>query len=1038
MSLLNTPSVTHFNAPGEIEDLTILAINKRRPACSGLPFARREDALRGTPQDSAFFQSLDGEWKFHWSPDPSGRPADFQQSDFEDAAWDDLPVPSNWQMRGYGVPIYTNITYPFHVDPPRVMGEPDPRYTTHKLRNNVGCYRRCLRAPEAWRGRRVFIQFDGVDSAFFCYLNGTRIGYSQDSRTPAVFEITDHLRWDGDNILAAEVYQFCDGSYLEDQDMWRMSGIFRSVFLWSAAAVTIRDYFVHTSKHDNGDYDLDIDVELEAADTWVQPVTVTAELIGPAGQTLFNNLSHRGDQTQFTLTSHIAQPAEWSAEQPNLYRLLLTLSDAGGNIIEVKTCDVGFRTTEVRDGQLLINGQPVLFKGVNRHEHDPRTGHTVSTESMIRDITLMKRNNINAVRTCHYPNDTRWYALCNRFGLYVIDEANIESHGMGYDERSLAKDPAWRAAHLARVRAMVERDKNQPCIITWSMGNEAGNGINFEAAYRWIKQRDPARPVQYEQACTGASPDVNTDINCPMYATIENIIARANDNTNLPVIQCEYEHTMGNSGGNLADYWLAIEAHRRLQGGYIWDWVDQGIEKTTPDGKATFYAYGGDFGDFPNDSNFCFNGLVTPDRSANPHLHEVRKVYQNITVTAENLAAGTLRLVNKFFFTNLNQFNAAWTLHRDGQTFAEGELGRIDLPPRQQTVIALTLPAMPQPGEYHLTVRFALTHATHWADAGHIVAWDQLQLPNSIRPAVQLDTTAAPQTTEDDNHITVTGSNFSLRISKTTGSLVSLIYHNHEMLHSPLEPYFCKAINDNQRRCKAYEASAVWREAGKNLRIKSVNLHPQQNGPLRITIASTLPVADSDYKLTYEIDHRGRVRVQADYQPGAAVIPLIPRFGFHMALRSVGRQIEWLGRGPHENYSDRKVGAPIGRYQLPLEQFAFNYLRPQDNANREDVRWVRFSDDQKRSLTLHAADTLTFLAWPYTQADLEAAKHPHDLPHRDFVTVQFGSRLHGVGGDNSWGAPTHPQYTIPGNQPHTFTFTLTPGIAPAPGIPGTD
>ncbi|MCC6680114.1 MAG: DUF4981 domain-containing protein [Phycisphaeraceae bacterium] len=1023
--------MTKLHVPGEIEDPSILAINKRSPACSGLLFADREAALRGSPQDSVFFHSLDGTWKFHWSPDPSGRPAEFQQSDFDDAAWDDIPVPSNWQMRGYGTPIYTNITYPFHVDPPRVMTEPDPRYTTFKMRNNVGCYRRRLRAPDAWRGRRVFIQFDGVDSAFFCYLNGSRIGYSQDSRTPAVFEITDLLRWDQDNILAAEVYQFCDGSYLEDQDMWRMSGIFRSVFLWSAAAVTIRDYFVRTRKHDNGDYDLDIDIELEAADSWVQPVTVTAELIGPDNQTLCNDLSHQGDQTHFTLTRHIAQPAQWSAEQPYLYRLLLTLSDADGNIIEIKTCDVGFRTTEVHDGQLLINGQPVLFKGVNRHEHDPRNGHVVSLESMIRDITLMKRNNINAVRTCHYPNDTRWYALCNRFGLYVIDEANIESHGMGYDERSLAKDPAWQEAHLARVRAMVERDKNQPCIVVWSMGNEAGNGINFEAAYHWLKQRDPSRPVQYEQACKHA----NTDIDCPMYATIDDIIARANDDRNRPVIQCEYEHTMGNSGGNFADYWIAIEAHRRLQGGYIWDWVDQGIEKTTPDGNATFYAYGGDFGDFPNDGNFCFNGLVAPDRSPHPHIHEVRKVHQNISVTAENLAAGSIRIANKFFFTNLNQFNASWTLHRDGETFAEGELGRIDLSPRQQTVITLALPQMPQPGEYHLTVRFALTHATNWADADHIVAWDQLTLPNSIRRAVQLDTTAAPQTTEDGHHITVVGQAFRLRISRTTGSLVSLIYHNREMLHSPLTPYFSKALNDNQRRCKAYEASAVWRNAGDNLRIKSINVQPQQNGPLRITIESTLPVADSPYTLTYDIDHRGAVRVQADYQPGANDIPLIPRFGFHMALAGVGRDIEWFGRGPHENYSDRKVGAPLGRYQLPLEQFIHHYLRPQDNANRQDVRWVRFSDDHNRSLILHAADTLTFLAWPYTQADLEAARHPHDLPRRDAVTVQFGSQLHGVGGDNSWGAPTHQPYTIPGHQPHTFTFTLSPapGIAPAPG-----
>ena len=572
--------------PPDWENEQVFGRNKEAPSIAAPVYPHEEAAVAGQRATNPWFQSLNGPWKFHWSPDPDQRPTDFYRDDFDVTGWHEVAVPGNWQRQGYDIPLYSNIPYPFQKDPPRVMGEPPRNYTTYAQRNPVGSYRRTFELPPGWQERQVFLQFDGVDSAYYVWVNGQQVGYSEDSRTPALFNVTKYVR-PGANDVAVEVYRYSDGSYLEDQDFWRLSGIFRDVFLWSTADQHVRDFFVHTDL--DGEYrhaSLQVDVDAVNYSTSAANCSVDVKLLGRQREVVAETTIppfELDPNSQRHLQSSVVRlddPAKWTAETPNLYTIVLILENSQGQVLEARSHQIGFRKVEIRDGQLLVNGQAVYMKGVNRHEHDPVTGHTLSTESMVRDIRLMKQFNINAVRTAHYPNDSRWYNLCDEYGLYVIDEANIESHGMGYGPESLAKAPTWKGAHLDRVQRLVERDKNHPSVIIWSMGNEAGNGDNFQACYDWIKQRDPSRPVHYERA----ELDNNTDIYCPMYARIEQLVSYASQPQRRPLILCEYAHAMGNSVGNLQDYWDVIERHSQLQGGFIWDWVDQGFLTNVPQG----------------------------------------------------------------------------------------------------------------------------------------------------------------------------------------------------------------------------------------------------------------------------------------------------------------------------------------------------------------------------------------------------------------------------------------------------------------------
>lgn len=1020
------------NAP-DWENQQVFGINKQPARVSSLPHADRAAALSEDSAGDAWQESLNGLWKFSWAPDPDHRPVDFYRPTYDVSQWKDIKVPGNWQTQGYGVPVYTNITYPFKADPPRVMGEPPESYTSFKQRNPVGSYRRAFTVPKEWNGRRVFIQFNGVDSAFYLWVNGRKVGYSEDSRTPAIFDITSHIDR-SENVLAVEVYRYSDGSYFEDQDMWRLSGIFRDVFLWTTGNLTIRDFFVHADldkEFENGLLTVDLEIENRADRAGV--CAVDGQLLDPAGDvaaefTVKDIKAAPGKTVKASSPTVVVQkPRKWTAETPNVYTVLLTLKDDANKTVECQQCLVGFRHVEISDGQLLVNGQPIYLKGVNRHEHDPETGHQVTVASMIEDIRLMKQSNINAVRTCHYPNERAWYDLCDKYGLYVISEANIESHGMGYDAASLAKDPSWQAAHLDRTERMVETHKNHPSIIIWSLGNEAGNGVNFEATYEWTKRRDPSRPVQYERAEEAA----NTDIVCPMYTEIGEIVKYATTpGKTRPLILCEYAHGMGNSEGNLQDYWTAIESNRLLQGGFIWDWVDQGLNKLQPNGSGkTFFAYGGDFGDAPTDFNFCINGLVQPNRVPNPHLWEVKKVYQNVKVTPVDESNARFRVTNKFFFTNLKQFDCEWVLRVDGKEVESGSLGQLDVGPRQSIEIANPATVVGE-GERILSFYFKLPAAAAWADRGHVLAWDQYILGKASGESVveASGSNDAPEVQQTGDRITIRAGRVSVAIDRKTGAMVSYKLGDREMLAGPLTMSFFKVPNDNQRAQDIWRKDwGSWINAAKQLTLKSIETE-KAGRAAAVRAVLGVPVGEgSTVQVSYLVHPDGSVQTDASYVPGTGNLYLLPRFGMAMAVPRQYDQVQWYGRGPQETYCDRKTGGEIAIYQSTVDRMWFPYVRAQDTGNRTDTRWVSIADDQNQGIRVVANDEpISFSTLPFTLDDLLTARHPYELPRREFNIIFIDTKLHGVGGDNSWAARTHPEYTLPGDKPYRLSFRIEP------------
>ncbi len=722
----------------------------------------------------------------------------------------------------------------------------------------------------------------------------------------------------------------------------------------------------------------------------------------------------------------VSNPMKWTAETPRLYRLVLTLQDAEKKTLECRSHLVGFRKIEVLDGQLLVNGQAIDIKGVNRHEHDPDTGHTVSVASMVRDIQMMKQNNMNTVRTSHYPNDPRFYDLCDQLGLYVIDEANIESHGYGWgpNGNKLAKEKRWVKAHLERTKALVERDKNHPSVIIWSLGNEGGNGVCFIATYNWIKQRDPSRPVQYEQA----SEMENTDIVCPMYMKIPQMIKYA-ERTDItrPLIQSEYAHAMGNSVGNLQDYWDVIEKYPALQGGCIWDWVDQGLRTPVPsaNSSATYFAYGGDFGDQPNDGDFCCNGLVRPDRQPHPHLWEVKKVYQNIKVTAEDLAAKTVHVENKFYFTNLNQFDCQWMVRTNGEITEQGTIGRLDIPPRSSQVVSIPWTDPATPVESLVTVAFTIPEQNDWADKGHVVAWDQLPFSTEV-PTTPLQA-GLVKVEESELAIVASGPDFRWEFDKTKGDLISIQSHGKELLVQPLRPNFYKVPNSNQRANDIWiKDFGYWLEAAESRQVTSSSVTSNEEGT-KIQFHLALPAADkTTIVLTYELSPTGSFDVTMDVDPKQERRkPLLPRVGMVMAVPKSMNHVTWYGRGPHETYCDRLTSGEVAIYEKSVDELWHPYLRPQDTGNHCDTRWFTIGDQATQRIRIsQLGELLSFSALPFTLAELAAATHPYEVPRDDFNMIFIDYKLHGVGGDNSWGDRTHAPYTLPGNRAYQLRFRI--------------
>ncbi|MDP0500843.1 MAG: glycoside hydrolase family 2 TIM barrel-domain containing protein [Verrucomicrobiota bacterium JB022] len=1108
LALAGTCAAVTHNAP-DWENQHVLQINREPARATFVPFATVEQALAGKVEQSPFYQSLDGDWKFHWVARPEERPTDFYRTDFDVSGWDTIPVPSNWELQGYGTPIYVSAGFPFKIDPPRVTSEPKEKYTAYEERNPVGSYRTTFTVADDWDERQVFLHFGGVMSAFYVWINGERVGYSQGSMEPSEFNITDYLQ-PGENSLAVEVYRWSDGSYLEDQDMWRFSGIFRSVYLYSTAAERIADFTVRTDlDEDYRDAKLQIQPELAAVEgVTLEGWTVQAQLYDAQGkQVLTESLSHdaaeihnpdysagilvdrtpqRGPRMFGWMEADISNPAKWTAETPNLYRLVLTLHNPEGGVVEAVASDVGFREVKIESGQLFVNGQPVRLRGVNRHEHDPETGRTMSLERMIEDIELMKRANVNAVRTAHYPNDTRFYELCDRYGLYVMDEADIETHGLrGY----LASQPDWHAAFLDRAVRMAERDKNHPSIIIWSMGNESGYGPNFAAISAWLKDFDPTRPIHYEGAqgyvldvngvAAGGS-GVSSHAHEPGYfppdpATVDMVSRfyprvrqeylnpgisdsalkeRAenarweylldhvdNPANDRPVLTSEYGHCMGNAMGNLQEYWDEIYSSPQMLGGFIWDWVDQGIWKTAENGER-YIAYGGDFGDEPNLKAFCLNGVIFSDRSLTPKYWELQKVYQPVAIGAGK-NPHTLSVVNRHHHLNLNAFEARWTVTCDGEVVAEGTLPRIDLAPGQQTEVKLPIPAIKQPkagADYWVRVSFHQPEATAWAEAGFEFAYDQWNLEVKTPRPERIEVARLPKVDlqEGGDVTTISGPGFTARFSHAIGTLASLQYDGVEMLHSPedqpagpvLQAY--RAYTDNDKGFGKWLAKD-WSNAGlPDLQrtvdsVKVSRLSPQL---VRVeTVATSQAVNGSfTHRATYLVRGDGTIDVENEFTPHGE-LPYLPRIGVGLVIAPELEQYAWYGHGPHENYADRIQSSPMGLWKSTVADQYVPYPRPQETGNKEGVEWLALTNGKGRGLLVVAeGEAMAATALHYRIRDLDEAQHTYELEPRAETYLSLDARMMGLG-NSSCGPGVLMKYAVP-VEPYSLHFSLRPLLRP--------
>lgn len=1009
------------------ENPQVIGRNKEAPHVSTIPFANKVSALESKKRsESSFYQSLNGIWKFNFSETTVARPKQFFQNSFNVSDWDDIEVPCNWEVEGYGYPIYVNQPYEF-------SSSPNPPFIPDD-RNPVGSFKRNFEIPTDWDGRQIFLHFGAVKSAAYVWVNGEKVGYTQGSKTPAEFDITSFLK-KGSNSLSVEVYRWSDGSYLECQDFWRISGIERDVYLYSTPKIHIWDYEVQTdldSEYQNATFSIKAKVKNYAIELKTQNAMLQMELRTSGGLMVANNTQPVAINGLAELNIEITTPVEnvkkWTAETPNLYSLTLQLTDKNGEAIEVLTSKVGFREIEITDQGFLINGQYVLIKGVNRHEHDEHKGHVISEKSMLQDITIMKQNNLNAVRTCHYPDDPRWYELCDEHGLYIVDEANIESHGMGYGERSLAHPPEWQKAHMDRVQRMVERDKNHACIITWSLGNEGGNGDNFRAAAAWIHKREPSRPVQYERAGL----EEYSDIYCPMYPGVSYLEQYATDNPPRPLIMCEYAHAMGNSTGNLKEYWDVIKKHKSLQGGFIWDWVDQGLAEYDED-SVKYWTYGGDYGkDLPSDNNFLNNGLVLPDRTPHPAMWEVKRMYQHIAFDTVNIQTGEISLTNGFDFTNLNQFHVSWTVKGDGIEVSSGSFKNLELTPHGTKNFTLDLASFRrEPGiDYFLNFKATTIKESALIPMGHEIATAQFQLPSSASNRKTVNLKAFSKLTFDEEETRITGGNFSVQFEPSTGMLISFYSHGKELITGGPTPNFWRAPTDNDFGNRMPSKCWMWYEAGFNRVLTQLKVTKKSDREYLVTSEYHMREVGGTWTTEYTIFSSGDVIVNNNFTIlSSDELPYLPRFGMRMQLPQEMDQMQWFGRGPFENYWDRKTAAHVDVYSSSVVDQFFPYVSPQENGNKCDVRWATFTDHSGNGLMIVGDPLFSMSALPYSMEDLNrssrAVGHINDLKTRDFISLHIDLEQTGVGGDNSWGATAYSQYMLSAGD-YSYSFRLSP------------
>jgi beta-galactosidase len=1035
LCLLAAWAVQAQPAGNEWEQEQNLSLNKLPAHATLTPFLEVTNALDILPEHSPLVLSLNGDWKFHWVKQPSERPVDFFKPDFDVSSWKTIPVPSSWQLQGYDVPVYVNQSYLFKRDWPRVMGEPPKHFTAYTNRNPVGSYRREFQVPAQWDGRDIHIAFDGVDSFFYLWINGNYVGFSKDSRTPAEFDITRYLK-PGTNVVAAEVYRFSDGSYLECQDMWRLSGIFRGVQLTARTRTHIRDLFALPAR---------------SGDAWT--LTVTGDVQGSAdGRNVVFRLFD-GDRKQVVILSKpaselaksisipVASPKLWSAEEPNCYTLVAGL-EGKDSAQEVVSAQVGFRTCEIVNEVYLLNGKPVKFKGANRHENFPDTGHAVTHQQMELDILRLKQANVNHVRTSHYPNDPYWYYLCNKNGIYILDEANIESHGYYYGKESLSHPKEWEAAHVARVMAMVERDKNHPCVVVWSLGNEAGPGENFVAAEKALKARDTSRPTQYERnndivdMGSNQYPDVGWVWHC----------AKGGQGIKYPFYISEYAHIMNNALGNLADYWEAIESSDRILGAAIWEWCDQGLYKTNAEGKR-FVAYGGDFGDHPNDGLFIVKGVVYADRTPKPCYFEVKKVYQNIAVTAGQ-TPGEIRIFNKYFFKNLSGFDIAWSVTEEGREVDSGILPCPAISPREHQNLRLPLkPLGGVPGAArHLRVGFRLRSATDWAPAGYELASEQLVLNRATNAPLTVHGAAPVIQVLGEGRSTVTAGAVKAVFGMSGAGLESLSINEHTVFSvAPTLNFFrCPVNNDGWTMGRWFEQglhdmkhTVLNIESGVDGDVVRVTAEIESRGRVRASLANLS--AGDGWKLSarggqpdlvfhstvvWTVLADGSISFQTLIRPEGPNIPL-GKVGVVLRMPAEYSRLSYFGRGPWENYPDRKTGAFLGRYTNSVLSNFEPYAKPQDMANREETAWCALTRGSGDGLLFVADGAMSFSALPWSPMELLGAPHPTELPAAGDTYLTLDATVLGLGGASCGPGPM--DRDIPrSNRSWQFGFLLRP------------
>ncbi|MEK3883626.1 glycoside hydrolase family 2 TIM barrel-domain containing protein [Paenibacillus sp. PL2-23] len=977
--------------------------------------------------------SLNGQWRFSFAESPDKRNTSFYQLDYDTSAWAEIAVPGHWQLQGYDYPQYVNVRYPW-IEHDDIKAPFAP--TNY---NPVVSYTREFTVPKAWDGQPVFLSFQGVESAFYVWVNGDLVGYSEDTFTPAEFDISPYLV-EGANKLAVEVYRWCDASWLEDQDFWRLSGIFRDVYLYSVPTVHLYDYFVRTELDESGrDAELQLDLTLlNYAGESRGVCRVEGMLYSSDGQPALTDKlvvqGELGEEERVSMSGavHVQNPLKWSAEKPNLYRLELNVFDASGERVDTLRTRVGFRKVEIKGNLLFVNGQAVKFKGVNRHEFSSHQGRALGREEMLQDILLMKRHNVNAVRTSHYPNQTAWYELCDEYGLYVIDETNLETHGTWtYAQKELGETipgsrPEWTDNVLDRCHSMFQRDKNHPSIVIWSLGNESFGGDNFLKMHELLHRLDGTRPVHYEGTFHYRASEAATDIESHMYSTVETIEQYAKNNPPKPFIICEYSHAMGNSCGGLHKYWELFYRYPVLQGGFIWDWVDQALRTTTSDG-IEYLAYGGDFGESPHDGTFSGNGLVFADRSISPKLLETKKVYQNVLLEGLDWGAGTVRIENRFCFTDLDEFRLAWELLRNGKPVSSGSFGT-SLAPGEAKLIELPQEAVELAGadwrdEYVLTLSVVLAQETTWAAAGHELAFQQFVrtpfLGGGLRAAAGGGVSAA----QEDGKLVVKGEAFTAAFALDTGDFISYTVNGSELLKQPAAPNFWRAVTDNDRGSKHDERCAPWREAGAGRKLLGMEWLAEPDR-VHVRAAYSLPEAGgSACALAYTLFADGEIEVRQDLAP-AGGLPEIPEIGVMLELDASFDRLTWYGKGPHESYWDRQEGAKLGIFSGNVAEQLVPYLRPQECGNKTEVRWAELANAEGQGLRITADSSFDVNALPYTPSELEAHDHAYKLPASDKTVLRINYKQMGVGGDDSWGARTHKEYTLYASRSTTFAFRL--------------